>query len=784
MSANDADLPSRAETVSGAPPDADVVPAVPDPAVVAFGAPTALAGRGSPDPSGAAPARLADFDPGHRPEAAAERDALDRRVMAVVEGMSDAFLAIGPDWRVTYANRQAARLNGTTPEALVGRNHWELWPETAGSEVEREYRRVVAERMPAHLEHHYQSIDVWHDIRAYPADDGGLAVFYRDITLQKRLEAERARQARDLATVHNQALAAETQFRLLVDRVRDYGIFLLDPDGIITQWGQGAERIKGWTAQEVIGQYLGMLYPEEGADDGTVEEHLRHAALHGEYIGEGMRVRKNGERFPARVVLTALRRGGELVGFSKITQDLTGEREREAALERVTAAAEAANVAKSEFVANTSHEIRTPLNAIMGYAELLDIGLAGPVAEQQRQYIGRIRETSQHLLSLINDVLDLAKIEAGEMRPAHEPGLVADAAVAALQLVEPQAAARQVTIVNAATTDGRAAYCGDPERVRQILTNLLSNAIRFTEAGGRVTVMSGLVQQPPAEVAGPDGYDGPWTYVRVEDTGIGIPPDQLERIWDAFVQVDATRTRRFGGSGLGLTISRHLARLMGGDITVKSQPGMGSSFTLWLPATDTRAARAAPESDGRAGAAPATDAVAAPEAVIADAGRHGAEGLREIADALLTEIERVLTTFVARLRADPGTTSARVLNDSEAEDHSVTFIADLAQCLTVVGQDGPAAVQMLRDGSTIQRLIARRHGVQRARLGWREEELRREHEILRDELHSAVRRRISRGGAGEVERALGIIDHFLDQAERVSIDAFRAERAGGEPGAD
>ncbi|HVE79835.1 MAG TPA: PAS domain-containing protein [Gemmatimonadaceae bacterium] len=779
MRSGDAHLPPSADAASAPDVATDAalgrVPAVPDPAVPLAAGDTfregALADSWSSEGAAEAP-------PEHADAGVAARHALDRRVMAVVEGMSDAFLAIGPDWRVTYANRQAARLNGTTPDALVGRSHWEQWPPTVGSEVERQYRRVVSERTSAHFEHHYEGAGVWHEIRAYPADDGGLAVFYRDVTAQKQLEAERARQARALSTAYEQALAAETQFRLLVDRVTDYAIFLMDPDGIITQWGQGAERLKGWAPNEAIGLHLRDCYPQGGAEDGTADEHLRHAALRGEYIGEGSRLRKDGTLFAARVVLTALRRGGELVGFSKITQDLTGEREREAALERVTAAAEAANVAKSEFLANTSHEIRTPLNAVMGYAELLDTGLAGQLDDRQRQYVKRIRDTSRHLLSLVNDVLDLAKIEAGEMRTSPEPGLVGDAVVAALQLVEPQAAAREVTIANACVGSPGAAYYGDPERVRQIVTNLLSNAVRFTEQGGRVTVMCGAAEQSPRGLsAGRDGYAGPWTYIRVEDTGVGISPDQLERIWEAFVQVDTSRTRRFGGSGLGLTISRHLARLMGGDITVTSQAGLGSSFVLWLPAGD---AGAVPEGrELREEAAPVTVAAQAPEDALAEVGPAGAAGLREIADALLTELERVLATWVARLRADPGTPSARGLSDSEIEDHSVTFLADLAQGLTVVGQDGPEAVQMLRDGSAIQRLIARRHGVQRARLGWRESEVRREYELLREELHAAVRRRISRGGAREVERALEMINHFLDQAERESIGAFRA---GGDPG--
>jgi PAS domain S-box-containing protein len=718
--------------------------------------------------------RRADDLPEH------QQRALDRRVAAVVERMSDASLALGPDWRVTYANAEAARLNGTTPPALVGRDHRAAWPETVGSEVERQYRRAAAERVAVAFEHHYERAGVWHDIRAYPADDGGLAIFFRDISPQKRLEAERARQAQELADAHDKAIAAETQFRLLVDRVRDYAVFVLDPDGIITHWGEGARRMKGWEPEEAVGMHLRRLYPNDGAaEDGSVEEHLRHAIEHGEYIGEGHRLKKNGELFFARVCLTALRRGGRLVGLSKITQDLTLEHERERALQDAMRAAQAASVAKSQFLANTSHEIRTPLNAVIGYAELLDVGLAGSLNEQQRQYVGRIRSTSNHLLSLINDVLDLSRIEAGQMRAASEPGLVRDAVTAAIQLVEPQLHARGVLLANGCLGPSDLAYRGDPERVRQILVNLLSNAIRFTEPGGRVTITCGAAPETPFETIPEGEGQGPgWIFVRVEDTGVGIAADQLGRIWEAFVQVDASRTRKTGGSGRGLTISRHLARLMGGDITVRSTPGLGSGFVVWLPAAE----KGAPVREEGADSRVAGDLTRAlerrdsPEAVLAEVGGSPRQGLSAVSDALLGEAERMVATHVARLRADPETPSAQRSSGAELEDHLVTFLTDVAQCLTVAGEDGPAARLMLRDGSSIQQLIARRHGVQRAALGWRESELRRELRILREELHAAVGRHVGRSGEGDAERGLGLVNHLLDAAEAEALDAFRGAR--------
>lgn len=692
----------------------------------------------------------------------AARRAMDRRVMAVIEGMSDAFLAIGPDWRVTYANHEAARLNATSPGELIGVDHWSRWPETVGTEVEQQYHRVVNTRQMAEFEHYYARADVWHEIRAYPSDDGGIAVFFRDITDVKRRAEDRERHQRELDDIHAQALAAETQFRLLVEKVQDYAIFLLDSEGWITQWGAGAERVTGWAAHEVVGKHLGFIYPPtEASGDGSAESHLAHAAERGEYIGEGVRLRRDGELFPARVVLTALRNNGRLIGFSKITQDLSGDREREAALGAAMDAAHAASVAKSQFLANTSHEIRTPLNAIMGYTELLDLGLAGPLTPAQRGYLDRIQSTSQHLLGLINDVLDLSRIEAGHMRAAREPGLLRDAVISAVRLVEPQVRMRQIQLSNACATSD-VVYRGDSERVRQVVVNLLSNAVRFTEPGGRVTVSCGTSTQVPAQIQG--AQDLWWAFVRVEDTGVGIEPDQLDRIWDAFVQADSSRTRKVGGSGLGLTISRHLARLMGGDITVTSEPGLGSSFVLWIPAAELA------DAGRQAHGPPRTTAQ-----IIEDA--EGRLGLVELSDALLGETERVLSMCIARLRNDDEMPHARELRDAEAADHSATFIADLAQSLAIVGQDGPQSEALLQDGSAIQRLIAERHGAQRARHGFTQGEIRREYAILREEIHAAVHRNLVRGGGTDGDRATDVLDTLVGLAERASIDSWLATQS-------
>ena len=252
---------------------------------------------------------------------------------------------------------------------------------------------------------------------------------------------------------------------------------------------------------------------------------------------------------------------------------------------KARAAADAANRAKSQFLANMSHELRTPINAIIGYTELLAMGVSGPITPNQLSQLERVRASSKHLLTLIDDVLDLAKVEAGQMHVTLRSGLVPTVVNDALALIAIQAGERGIAIIDECSRSP-VSYVGDELRVRQILTNLLSNAVKFTESGGRITIRCGIVDTAPAEI-GLAG-NGPWTFIEVEDTGVGIAEQEIAQIFRPFVQAEMGRQRIHGGTGLGLTISRQLARLMGGDLCAASKLGKGSTFTLWL-STETAA---------------------------------------------------------------------------------------------------------------------------------------------------------------------------------------------------
>ena len=249
---------------------------------------------------------------------------------------------------------------------------------------------------------------------------------------------------------------------------------------------------------------------------------------------------------------------------------------------RARGEAEEANRLNSQYLANMSHEIRTPINAVIGYTQLLEMEVAGPLNGEQQAQLHRIRVSSEHLLALVSEVLDLAKVEAGQMVVATAPVLARTVADAALALVAPQAARKELSLTLDWTGEGELCFRGDEQRARQIVVNLLANAVKFTPSGGRVTLCAHGV------AAGPRGAHlfggGPWVAFDVEDTGIGIAEAQREKIFEPFVQGDGRYTREQPGTGLGLTISRRLARLMGGDVTVSSTPGKGSCFTLWLPA--------------------------------------------------------------------------------------------------------------------------------------------------------------------------------------------------------
>ena len=361
-------------------------------------------------------------------------------------------------------------------------------------------------------------------------------------------------------------------YRLLVENVRDYAIFALDVNGFVLSWNAGARHLKGYAAEEIIGRHFSTFYEPEAVAAAFPEYELETAARVGRFEDEGWRVRKDGSRFWANVIITALRdSAGELVGYAKVTRDLTERKlaeERAVADARRIATAEASNRAKSEFLAAMSHELRTPLNAIGGYAELIAMGLRGPVTPEQSGDLDRIRRSQQHLLAVINDLLNYSRIEAGQLSLDIAPVPVREMLDTSVAMMAPQAELQGLALELERCEPG-VSLRADRTKVEQVLLNLLSNAIKFTPAGGRVSVSC----EP----------DGDRVRIAVTDTGIGIPSEKQEAIFEPFVQVGRSLSNPGDGTGLGLAISRDLARAMGGSLEVRSDRDAGSTFTLTLP---------------------------------------------------------------------------------------------------------------------------------------------------------------------------------------------------------
>ncbi len=361
-------------------------------------------------------------------------------------------------------------------------------------------------------------------------------------------------------------------YQLMVESVHDYAIFMLDPAGYITSWNRGAQKIKGYTADEIIGQHFSIFYKPEDIAIGHPQRELEIATAEGRFEEERPRLRKDGSEFWANVVITPVRdEDGTLVGFAKVTRDLTERRAAEQkAIEdaRRVATSESANVAKTEFLAAMSHELRTPLNAIGGYTDLLSLGIGGPITPQQTEYLERIRRSQQHLLGVISDLLNFSRIEGGQLTYDFAPLSLSHVIERVVPMVEPQAAAKSISLTIDAA-DSNFIVFGDRAKVDQILLNLLSNAVKFTGSTGRVRVRSKGSEKTAS--------------IEVIDTGAGIPADKLHAIFEPFVQLGRSLSSAHEGTGLGLAISRELARAMNGELTVSSKVGSGSTFTLTLP---------------------------------------------------------------------------------------------------------------------------------------------------------------------------------------------------------
>jgi PAS domain S-box-containing protein len=504
----------------------------------------------------------------------------EERFRVLVEGVTDyAIFMLDPQGRVLTWNTGAARIKGYQPDEIIGQHFSKFYPpEALHRHLPEDELRVAGAEGRFEDEGWRVRKDgtkLWANvvITALRDDLGelrGFATVTRDLT-QRREHEESLRQS-------------EERFRLLVEGVRDYAIFMLDPNGYVMTWNSGAERIKGYQANEIVGQHFSKFYPRDVAESGWPDHEIEVATETGRFVEDGWRIRKDGSRFWANITITALRdESGRLRGFTKLTRDLS-ERKRTEALEadgalreemleaersaRITAQ-RAARI-KDEFLATLSHELRTPLSAILGWTQILrKQGLPKPDDFHRAMEI--IERNARAQVQLIEDLLDLSRIMSGRIRLDVQQIAIVDLVRGAIESAEPTAQAKGVRLET--ILDPRCgSVSGDPARLQQILWNLLSNAIKFTPKDGKVQIR---LQRIDSHVE-----------FSVSDTGIGISASFLPHVFDRFSQNDSSTTRSYGGLGLGLAIAKQLVELHGGALQADSPgEGQGATFIVKLPLT-------------------------------------------------------------------------------------------------------------------------------------------------------------------------------------------------------
>jgi PAS domain S-box-containing protein len=516
------------------------------------------------------------------PKAGLNREALqqsENRFRLLVESVRDyAIFMLDPMGHVLTWNAGAERFKGYRADEIIGKHFSVFYPDDARQKRWPEHELEVA-----------KETGVFEDEGWRVRKDGTL--FWANVVITTLRDADGqllgfAKVTRDLTQrrAHEEALRrSEERFRLLVEGVAEYAIFMLDPNGKIATWNTGAARIKGYTAEEIIGQHFSVFYPREARDSGWPDHELQVAAETGSFVDTGWRLRRDGTKFWANVTITALRDdSGQLIGYAKLTRDLTEVRRIEA-MEQVyqqreelldaersaRMAAQRATRLKDEFLATLSHELRTPLSAILGWTQLLLREGPSKGADEQKRAIEVIDRNARAQVQLIDDLLDLSRIMTGKLRLDLHQISFARVIESAVDSATPAAEAKGIRL-KAILGAGRDIISADGSRLQQVVWNLLTNAIKFTPKGGQVQV---LLQRVNSHLE-----------LSVSDTGIGIPPDYLPHVFDRFSQKDSSTTRAYGGLGLGLAICKQLVELHGGSIRAASQgEGKGSTFSVHLP---------------------------------------------------------------------------------------------------------------------------------------------------------------------------------------------------------
>ncbi len=495
--------------------------------------------------------------------AQSERDEAEQRFRTMVDSSPNALVLVNQQGQIAQATASAVSLFGYTLKELTGQPIELLIPEPLSAQHVSLRDEYITSMAPAREMNLARDVVARHqsgrlipvEIRLSPLTfPDGRYVLASVLDITERQEAQR------------QLRESEERFRDLFDNASDL-IYVLDLSQEFVYVNASWCKTLGYTAQEANAiPLMDVIAPESRPHAAT----LREMSLRGETLGlvQLVLLTRDAERIEVEGNITQRVVNGKAVSSRGIFRDVTARNRQIAELAAAKQRAEAADHVKSAFLASMSHELRTPLNSVIGFTGILLKRLAGPLNDEQAFQMGMVRDSAKSLLTLVNDVLDISRIEAGELRVAHEPYELLAAIQKAVDTVQPLADAASLTL-ETRIPDTLGTVTGDRRRTEQVLLNLLSNAIKFTRVGG-VTLQA-------------EAFDAQWFKVSVTDTGIGIDEADLPILFEPFRQIDNRLARQHEGSGLGLAISLKLAELMGGRMEVRSEPGQGSTFTLWLP---------------------------------------------------------------------------------------------------------------------------------------------------------------------------------------------------------
>lgn len=484
----------------------------------------------------------------------------------LIQGVKDyAIFALDPDGKIITWNAGAERTKGYLADEVIGKHFSMFYTDDAKASGHPQFELEEAMRSGSYEEEGWRirkdGSQFWAAVVINKLiDDHGKHLGFAKVTrdLTERRKAEHA-----LVDSTEQLQQSEAKFDLIVSAIKDYAILILNPDGIIMTWNEGAERIKGYKANEIIGKHFSVFYTDEANSSSHPAYELKKALEDGSYQEESWRVRKDGSEFWASVTITPI--AGGKMGFVKVTRDLTERRQNEIALELARDTAIEANELKSALVANISHEVRTPLSGILSISELLsrDPKLDADTIDSA----SRIFAASQRLMTILNDLLDFAKLEAGRVDTESIPFSLVEVVDEVIGLTTSKAEAKGLVLA-AVINEAPNILQGDPSKIRQVLLNLINNSIKFTEEGGielTVKARDGRIQ------------------FAVTDTGIGIPVELQAKLFQPFIQAKGSTSRLFGGTGLGLSIAQQYVKLMNGEIGMFSVEGIGTTAWFTIP---------------------------------------------------------------------------------------------------------------------------------------------------------------------------------------------------------